>query len=83
MADDSNKKMLWTDLSSFILKHFAKATQNPQVRGKFMWSGAWVQYIKESYDIPKGYDFTVAQFNKAIQYEGHTVCKEGCGRQGG
>ena len=32
-----------------------------------MWSGAWVEYIKESYDIPEGYDFTVAQFNKAIR----------------
>ena len=66
---DSDKNVPWADLSSFILKHFAKATQNTQVRGKFMWSGAWVEYIKESYDIPDGYDFTSADLNKAIRFD--------------
>ena len=66
---DLDKNVPWPKLCSFVLSCFAKAIKNPQVRGKFMWSGAWVEYIKESYDIPDGYDFTFADLNKAIRFD--------------
>jgi len=68
-AGDSAKKVPWIDLCPFILGLFSKVIKKDHVRGKFMWAGAWVEYMKESYHVPEGYNFDIADLNKAIRLD--------------
>lgn len=61
------KKIMWPTRSQFILDRFAEASKNAQLRGKFMFSGGWVQYIHNNYDIPEGFSFTKQDLSKALR----------------
>ena len=66
-SDEREKKILWSTRCQFIIDRFAEASQNAQLRGKFMFSAGWVQYIHDNYDIPEGFAFTKQDLAKALR----------------
>ena len=62
-ADD----VQWSSTEERVLSLFAKARENTQLHGKFMFSGGWVQYINDKHPAKDGVSVTVKDFDKALR----------------
>lgn len=50
-----------------VMSKFAKACENTQLHGKFMFSGGWAQYINDKFPSKDGHSITAKDIDKALR----------------